>query len=163
MILPGIVNFRGVSGTTFDFVITLYPSEASLVHWREPLPWTNTTTYFANDGVIGSDGRAYKCLISNTTGNAHNPVTESPKTNWELVPAMNFTGYTGEFKVTGGPTLKSGEAGFVIEAAAGKVKIKMTPLQTTPLTGSTHYSLTLTDTEGNLYEWAKGAIEWQSE
>jgi hypothetical protein len=44
--------------------------------------WTSVAVYNQNEIVYGSNGKAYRCIVSGTTGSSFNPTTDTTK--WEV-------------------------------------------------------------------------------
>jgi len=159
MIIPGETNFKGVIGTTFDAVTTIYITESSLV-WQTPLLWESGKSYALNAAVVASNGEAYKCIKTNS---GNNPV--SSKEYWELIEPLNITSYTAKMKInSAAPITLEGGKGLTLGGINGTIAIEMAPTQTSAMVaGSTHFSLVLTSGAGKVYEYLKGGIEWQEE
>lgn len=157
MILPGTEKLEGVIGTTFDFSVTLYPAPDARLSWQKPPAWNETREYTFNNAVIGANASAYRCLIANTN---IQPVGDTSG-HWELITPLNLEGYTGEFE-TGELVLKTGE-GITLGGVAGTVKVKAKPAQTEKFaSGVTKFSLIMTDTMENKYEYLAGPIKWKA-
>jgi hypothetical protein len=157
MIIPGETNFKGVIGTTFDAVTTIYIIENTLLVWQSPLLWESTKTYQINNAVVASNGEAYKCIKTNF---GFNPTSSAEY--WELITPLNITSYTAKMKIGTSLTLEGGK-GLTLGGSKGTVAIEMTPTQTEIMSSSTHYSLVMTNTSSKVYEYLKGSIEWLAE
>jgi hypothetical protein len=157
MILPGTEKLEGIIGTTFDFVVTLYPSIYSSLEWsKNKSEWDSTTIYKVNRVVIGSNGSAYKCIIENTNVN---PIGEAG--HWEILTPLNLTGYKAFAKLGEILELKVGE-GITLGGEKGTVAVKATKVQTAKFSeGFNNLSLFLEDTENNYYEYIAGPIKWK--
>ena len=159
MIIPGETSFKGVIGTTFDAITTIYVTESSLV-WQNPLLWEAGRSYAINAAVVASNGEAYKCIKTNS---GNNPITATEY--WELIKPLNIAGYSAKMKISSAsPITLEGGKGLTLGGENGTIAIELIPEQTEKMiAGSTHFSLILTNTTSKVYEYLKGSIEWQEE
>jgi len=160
MILPGTQDFEGRIGTTWDQIMTIYPSTYNYVTWvtKKDPAWNSTLDYIAKNGVLGEDGEGYVCLVPNVGVNPVGDVSGK----WEKMTPLDLTGYTSEFK-TLGLVLKD-EEGVTLGGVKGTARIKMQPSQTEKaIVSKIHFALLLTDGEKNLYEYVEGGIKWKAQ
>jgi hypothetical protein len=145
---------EAVIGRTFDVTLIVYPEQPPL-RWREPVLWA-PTKFNKYDVIIGSDGRAYMCLIEN---HAINPVGDTTG-SWEYLAPENISGWTGLAHVNG-VALTSPSSGVTLGGTAGTVRVELKPAQSEDFIAGEHpWDLSLTDTEGHDYEYVKGPITW---
>jgi|ERR1039457_2406072 hypothetical protein len=157
-ILPGEINFEGISGTTFDGNITVLPSAAFSLKWENDPVWISTANYVANSGVLASNGKAYKSLQASVD---KNPLTETAY--WEVITPQNITGYKAEVKIGNNfeLILKNGE-GITISGSEGLVAFKATKVQTEIFDKSNvRFALFMEDTEANYYQYVTGKVVWK--
>ena len=157
MILPGTEKLEGIIGTTFDFVVTLYPSEYASLKWSaKNSEYNSEKTYEKNVVVIASNASAYRALKENA---GQNPISATEY--WEKLTPLNLTGYKAWLNIGSGLELKVG-SGITLGAAAGTVSVKATKAQTEVfIPSSAPASLFLEDTESNYYEYLIGPIKWK--
>lgn len=163
MIVPGSQAFTGYVGSTFDQLITVYPSGDSIYNWQGN--WTLGTNYSPANAVIGSDGNAYAALKANIS---INPVGDLSGSWTTPLPPMNLNGYSGIFNImpsaadefTTTPVLATP---VVIQGTQGTIFIKFTPTQTGAMVpGTYHQYLQMTDPVGNIYFYVNGTFTWTS-
>jgi hypothetical protein len=161
MILPGAGNFLGVIGTTFDAVVTIYLLQPGEVNWTAELTWNASVSYNAKDGVVGSNGKAYK---SKAGGNLGNDPTTDGGVHWETIAPKDMTGCQVVFKMGSVELTSTPAAGITLGGAAGTIALEMTPSQTAGVAkaGDIAYSLTIKEPSTKLYEYLKGNVTWQT-
>lgn len=162
MILPGKLNLKGVTGTTFDAIFLVYPSEYGNLKWgceEEDITWKATGEYVVEQVAVGSDGKAYVALIASK---GINPVGDVSG-HWSKLTPFNLTGCTAEMKIKGETVILKVGSGITLGGAAGTVSVIATALQTALLTDKTPYAVLITEAGGNLYEYLKGHIVWKAQ
>jgi|ERR1700722_413532 len=159
MILPGKEKLEGIIGTTFDFVVTLYPSEYSSLKWSaKNSEWGSEKNYVINDVSVASNGSAYKSLKDSLN---ENPISATEY--WEKLTPLNITGYKAWVNMGEILELKTGE-GIVLGGTNGTVAVKAIKSQTEKFpVGETQTSLFLEDSSSNYYEYLIGPIKWKQQ
>lgn len=160
MILPGLVEFEGVVGTTFDGEFVIYPSEDSMLKWESNPLWNSEKEFQVNSGVIARNGKGYKSIKASLN---KNPETETEY--WTKLTPQNITGYKPEVKIGNSfeLILKVSE-GVEVIGEEGLVKFKATRLQTEKFSkGPSKIGLFIEDKELDYYEYAAGKIIWKEQ